>query len=568
LKYEYVFVSKNYIPNYIYMTATILHCICFDSISCSLTLTALVSLFCIRFLKRDPVSSIWEDVNDKLAREKASQVLRDAVAEQQQQQGERLWPNVNANANNGTEESSSVIQQDANNNNNDYRCCSSNNNNNQKDPTRASSEQLLFAAFEGEQDPNKTSQLERSSALPPRSPSSSTKTKTTKLLAEKKKLSRKRAASASANTTAAPKKRPNNINSNNNKMDEATLAARVLEQLCRARPDEQQSDNINAANANAVDDDNDEPLPKKTKIQRSFQEHVQALVAYKEIHGHCNVPQKWKENPSLGRWVEKVRVGIIDQTKEQRNQLNDLGFDWEAQQEKNDRSWNENFVKFQAQQQRVAVDDSRSPIVSVLKEQDAQLGNWVMTQRRKYHDETLRSDRKLKLETIGFVWKVRKAYVYDTVLLDRKWHQNYQKLVEFHKKHGHSLVPKHYEEDRSLGAWVCRQRDSHTNNMLRPDRKCLLDTLGFVLRVDQQKNWDAMFERLFQFKEKHGHLNVAQTSPYVELGRWVSHQRQRKNKMNAERRQKLDDVGFIWRTESKQTQKTNSVSVNDLWCLV
>lgn len=38
----------------------------------------------IRFLRKDPVSGWWEDVGDDVAREKASQVLRDAVAAQEE----------------------------------------------------------------------------------------------------------------------------------------------------------------------------------------------------------------------------------------------------------------------------------------------------------------------------------------------------------------------------------------------------------------------------------------------------------------------------------------------------
>ncbi len=35
----------------------------------------------------------------------------------------------------------------------------------------------------------------------------------------------------------------------------------------------------------------------------------QALVAFKENRGHCGVPQKWRENPELARWVTHATVG-------------------------------------------------------------------------------------------------------------------------------------------------------------------------------------------------------------------------------------------------------------------
>jgi hypothetical protein len=40
----------------------------------------LTHILTCRFLKKDPTSRLWEDVGDEVAREKASQVLRDAVA--------------------------------------------------------------------------------------------------------------------------------------------------------------------------------------------------------------------------------------------------------------------------------------------------------------------------------------------------------------------------------------------------------------------------------------------------------------------------------------------------------
>ena len=54
----------------------------------------------------------------------------------------------------------------------------------------------------------------------------------------------------------------------------------------------------------------------------------QLLVEYKNTYGHCNVPQKWKENPALGKWVsdqrKKWRDKNIDQ--EQNDLLTALGF--------------------------------------------------------------------------------------------------------------------------------------------------------------------------------------------------------------------------------------------------
>jgi hypothetical protein len=42
------------------------------------------------------------------------------------------------------------------------------------------------------------------------------------------------------------------------------------------------------------------------------------------------------------------------------------------------------------------------------------------------------------------------------------------------------MVPFKYEQDKSLGQWVNTQRRSHNKNTMRPDRKELLNKIGFA----------------------------------------------------------------------------------------
>jgi hypothetical protein len=66
------------------------------------------------------------------------------------------------------------------------------------------------------------------------------------------------------------------------------------------------------------------------------------LKAYKQTHGDCNVPQGWAEDPPLGRWVNKQRVGrkALDRgepskgmTAARAAKLEALGFNWAPSQE-------------------------------------------------------------------------------------------------------------------------------------------------------------------------------------------------------------------------------------------
>jgi hypothetical protein len=44
----------------------------------------------------------------------------------------------------------------------------------------------------------------------------------------------------------------------------------------------------------------------------AWEEMFASLADYKRIHGHCNVPDKWQDNPRLGIWCTKQRQTYKD----------------------------------------------------------------------------------------------------------------------------------------------------------------------------------------------------------------------------------------------------------------
>jgi hypothetical protein len=115
-------------------------------------------------------------------------------------------------------------------------------------------------------------------------------------------------------------------------------------------------------------------------------------------------------------------------------------------------------------------------------EQNKSLGIWVTTQRTIHNNTTMRLDRKMLLDEIGFVWKPDRALTYKKD--DKLWHQQYEKVVEFKRNKGHCMVPRRYQQDKSLGMWVGKQRSRHANNKMLPNRMELLDKLGFAWKCD------------------------------------------------------------------------------------
>ena len=67
--------------------------------------------------------------------------------------------------------------------------------------------------------------------------------------------------------------------------------------------------------------------------------------------------------------------------------------------------------------------------------------------------------------------------------------------------------------------------------------------------VPHEVTWEAMFSALVQYKEQHGDCMVPVYGPEnPALGMWVIAQRQRKDRLHATRRERLEKLGFVWNT--------------------
>eukprot|EP00804_Cyclotella_cryptica_P008840 CCRYP_013062-RA/>CCRYP_013062-RA protein AED:0.06 eAED:0.06 QI:124/1/1/1/1/1/4/548/592 len=121
------------------------------------------------------------------------------------------------------------------------------------------------------------------------------------------------------------------------------------------------------------------------------------LKGYKERFGDCNVPKRWRENPSLADWVEKQRQQY-KRSSLSTNKIRDLdalGFNWNIRAA----TWNtmmSELIKYKEEFGHCDVpkDWERSPY----------LGEWVDMQRKKYRNLT--KERIVALIELGFDFKV------------------------------------------------------------------------------------------------------------------------------------------------------------------
>ena len=164
------------------------------------------------------------------------------------------------------------------------------------------------------------------------------------------------------------------------------------------------------------------PTVTKVPTGASTQKWQQRFAECKEFqaeHGHCKIPTAYKENKSLGVWVQEMRRNFKRQktgkeprcplSNEEITKLDEIGFHWgftpdPFKEKELDESWEANFAKLKAFQEEHGHFDV--PLESDTKE----LGIWVRVQR---HQEKLRKDKKSspmtsarfkKLSEIGIDW--------------------------------------------------------------------------------------------------------------------------------------------------------------------
>jgi hypothetical protein len=291
------------------------------------------------------------------------------------------------------------------------------------------------------------------------------------------------------------------------------------------------------------------------KHDRKWNMQYEKLVELKRKTGHCLVPRNYEQARSLRTWVSTQRKTNNDNTirLDRKERLEEIGFAWEdvCGFKPDDKKWNkqhEKLLKFKGINGHCMVPQSY--------EQDKSLGIWASTQRTFHKTNQIRLDRKERLEEIEFGWKADG---------DKLWHQQYEKIVELKRKTGHCLVSRTYEQDKSLGIWASTQRGNNNNDNLRPDRKRLLDEIGFAWKVEGahkdndhiEKIWHQNYEKLVEFKRMNSHCRVPlKYEQDKSLGRWVGTQRNyhNNNQIRHDRKELLDRIGFAWKASALADQ--------------
>ncbi|MHB8872264.1 MAG: helicase associated domain-containing protein [Myxococcaceae bacterium] len=173
---------------------------------------------------------------------------------------------------------------------------------------------------------------------------------------------------------------------------------------------------------------------------------------------------------------------------------------------------------------------------------DRALAVWVRTQRGNAGANRLRSDRRARLESIGFTFGAWGAL----------WDLSYDLLRQFHGRHGHCRVPRFAADYPGLGIWVSQQRVRSRAGKLSRQHKHRLDALGFVWDRPSD-TWLRHLDELGAYFQKHGHGNVPHHSTEDRrLAQWLGQQRHRLRlgRLTQERMRDLEARGVTLEREA------------------
>jgi superfamily II DNA or RNA helicase len=286
--------------------------------------------------------------------------------------------------------------------------------------------------------------------------------------------------------------------------------------------------------------------PHASQWQRLYEQ----LREYHRIHNHCRVPAEWKENRLLAHWVavQRARRKAGKLSAERREALDLLGFDWIADQAGGEArrppsspaSWKQMFSK---------VKEFWEVNGNFVFPHKSALSTWAIDQRILRRRKQLDPVRERALDEIGFDWEP----------IENRWERMFKELLEFKKRHGHVDVSQKSREYPKLAAWVAKQRfDKKKNRPILATRAHRLDDLGFTWAFSPVASWEQRFDELVAYRQKHGNCNVPQHwKENKQLGKWVNTQRTqlKRGKMDADRKAKLENIGFVWDTKAGSAKK-------------
>ena len=295
------------------------------------------------------------------------------------------------------------------------------------------------------------------------------------------------------------------------------------------------------------------------RLTMTWEDYYELAKAYYEHHGNLLIPREFKTSDgyttdengavNLGHWISDQRNYYDNISFDRKQKLQQIGFvlnvfnaRWETMY-KLAKIYYDHYKNLNVPQIFKTINGYE------YDENGVNLGNWISVQRRNY--EKLSGEKQLLLEQISFASNI----------LDTQWQDMYELARKYYEHHGDSLIVgtfktiNGYEYDENganLGNWISAQRGKY--NSLSDDRKEKLARINFVVQVNDYL-WNNYYELAKKYYEHYGNLLIPSIfktvngyeidSTGIDLGNWLSQQKSRYNRLTDDRKQKLQQIGFV-----------------------
>lgn len=302
---------------------------------------------------------------------------------------------------------------------------------------------------------------------------------------------------------------------------------------------------------------------KKIHHNEQWNEMLMCLAKYKEEFGNCLVPKRYAREPKLGTWVETQRVQykrlnrywneelqtyVVEPNKrltaERLQKLQDLGFCWSAKHVRKvggRQGTSENaFLGFQDNSSANDVHMSTVTIPTGASLPAPPNGHMVplemnhlvpiapMTANNSNNFTMTGASNSSAVPNGAKPRPKQKGNTKATLQTDAVWEEMYSRLVAFKEQHGHCLVPRKYELDPMLATWVEAQRALWNRDLNKvPGEKSAIPT-NLTDSMEETKAPVSTTPVAFN--------NMDPISKAILV----------------ERKQRLDQLGFVWSLRSKR----------------
>ena len=281
-----------------------------------------------------------------------------------------------------------------------------------------------------------------------------------------------------------------------------------------------------------------------------WKQNFRLAKEYYLAHGNLDVPTNFKstDGKHLGNWILRQRQLYKSNslTDEQIKKLDSIGMDW---MDRVDRIWENGFIEAKNYSEEYG---NLSVPKNYRSNTDFPLGIWIQRQRSLYKNNKISENRIKRLTDIGMNWN------------PDNWESRFNLVRQYYEEHGNiNISQKEVIQGIWLGKWIVSQKKAMQEGKLTHEQIEMLKTLPMEEVGRKDNRWWSMYEEAKKYYLKFGNLNIPMdylTSNGKKLSDWIIRQRRnyKLGKMPSERKEKLDEIGFIWNLGNTWTNSTHT----------